>query len=96
MTDDQKKYYNAMKKMGTKKPTKALPRPRVGIYFDIIGFHFLTKCLFLVCFRTILFRFNNKSEIRYFYYDLYFLEYALHVLGTLRTKCKICSNSWAC
>jgi hypothetical protein len=29
MTDDQKKYYNAMKKMGNKKPTKALPRPRV-------------------------------------------------------------------
>ena len=31
MTEDQKKYYNAMKKMGTKKPTKALPRPRVKI-----------------------------------------------------------------
>jgi hypothetical protein len=31
MTDDQKKYYNAMKKMGNKKPTKALPRPRVII-----------------------------------------------------------------
>ncbi len=32
MTEDQKKYYNAMKKMGTKKPTKALPRPRVEIF----------------------------------------------------------------
>lgn len=31
MTDDQKKYYNAMKKMGNKKPTKALPRPRVRL-----------------------------------------------------------------
>lgn len=29
MTDDQKKYYNAMKKMGSKKPLKATPRPRV-------------------------------------------------------------------
>lgn len=29
MTDDQKKYYNAMKKMGSKKPMKAIPRPRV-------------------------------------------------------------------
>ncbi|XP_022236862.1 sodium channel protein para-like, partial [Limulus polyphemus] len=27
MTDDQKKYYNAMKKMGSKKPMKAIPRP---------------------------------------------------------------------
>lgn len=29
MTDDQKKYYNAMKKMGSKKPMKAIPRPKV-------------------------------------------------------------------
>lgn len=31
MTEDQKKYYNAMKKMGSKKPLKAIPRPRVSI-----------------------------------------------------------------
>ena len=31
MTEDQKKYYNAMKKMGSKKPLKAIPRPRVGV-----------------------------------------------------------------
>jgi Ion transport protein len=30
MTEDQKKYYNAMKKMGSKKPMKAIPRPRVS------------------------------------------------------------------
>jgi hypothetical protein len=30
MTEDQKKYYHAMKKLGNKKPTKALPRPRVN------------------------------------------------------------------
>ncbi|CAF5171177.1 unnamed protein product, partial [Rotaria magnacalcarata] len=38
MTEDQKKYYNAMKKMGTKKPTKALPRPRFALgrfLFDV-------------------------------------------------------------
>ena len=29
MTDDQKKYYAAMKKMGNKKPVKATPIPRV-------------------------------------------------------------------
>ena len=29
MTEDQKKYYAAMKKMGKKKPVKAIPRPRV-------------------------------------------------------------------
>ncbi|XP_059479446.1 sodium channel protein para isoform X5 [Neocloeon triangulifer] len=39
MTDDQKKYYNAMKKMGSKKPLKATPRPRwrpQAIVFEIV------------------------------------------------------------
>ncbi|XP_022915603.1 sodium channel protein para isoform X6 [Onthophagus taurus] len=39
MTEDQKKYYNAMKKMGSKKPMKAIPRPRwrpQGIVFEIV------------------------------------------------------------
>lgn len=31
MTEDQKKYLNAMKKMGSRKPMKAIPRPRVSI-----------------------------------------------------------------
>ncbi|KAG8191415.1 hypothetical protein JTE90_010589 [Oedothorax gibbosus] len=38
MTEDQKKYYNAMKKMGDKKPVKAIPRPRFkpqAIVFDL-------------------------------------------------------------
>lgn len=36
MTEDQKKYYAAMKKMGSKKPLKAIPRPRVRyLYIDI-------------------------------------------------------------
>lgn len=35
MTEDQKKYYNAMKKMGSKKPMKAIPRPRVRRIEDI-------------------------------------------------------------
>lgn len=33
MTEDQKKYYNAMKKMGSKKPMKAIPRPRVCLVY---------------------------------------------------------------
>ncbi|XP_037512028.2 sodium channel protein para isoform X2 [Rhipicephalus sanguineus] len=38
MTEDQKKYYNAMKKMGSKKPAKAIPRPRFklqAMVFDL-------------------------------------------------------------
>ncbi|XP_032452139.1 voltage-gated sodium channel alpha subunit isoform X9 [Nasonia vitripennis] len=39
MTEDQKKYYNAMKKMGSKKPLKAIPRPRwrpQAIVFEVV------------------------------------------------------------
>lgn len=32
MTEEQKKYYNAMKKLGSKKPQKPIPRPQVRLY----------------------------------------------------------------
>ncbi|CAF3187423.1 unnamed protein product [Rotaria sp. Silwood2] len=54
MTEDQKKYYNAMKKMGGKKPTKALPRPRFALarfLFDLTTSQkfdiFIMICIFL-------------------------------------------------
>lgn len=31
MTEEQKKYYNAMKKLGSKKPQKPIPRPAVKL-----------------------------------------------------------------
>uniref|UniRef100_A0A8C0XBP8 Sodium channel protein n=1 Tax=Castor canadensis TaxID=51338 RepID=A0A8C0XBP8_CASCN len=39
MTEEQKKYYNAMKKLGTKKPQKPIPRPLnkcQGFVFDLV------------------------------------------------------------
>ncbi|OCT63542.1 hypothetical protein XELAEV_18044638mg [Xenopus laevis] len=39
MTEEQKKYYNAMKKLGSKKPQKPIPRPAnfcQGLIFDIV------------------------------------------------------------
>ncbi|KAM6978427.1 LOW QUALITY PROTEIN: sodium channel, voltage-gated, type I-like, alpha [Tautogolabrus adspersus] len=39
MTEEQKKYYNAMKKLGSKKPQKPIPRPSnkfQGYIFDLI------------------------------------------------------------
>ena len=32
MTEDQKKYYNAMKKLGSKQPSKPIPKPKVLIF----------------------------------------------------------------
>uniref|UniRef100_A0A8C3P9H2 Sodium channel protein n=1 Tax=Chrysemys picta bellii TaxID=8478 RepID=A0A8C3P9H2_CHRPI len=39
MTEEQRKYYNAMKKLGSKKPQKPIPRPLnkyQGVFFDIV------------------------------------------------------------
>lgn len=49
MTEDQKKYYNAMKKMGSKKPLKAIPRPRVciAITFSTLLKFTLIRVIFL-------------------------------------------------
>ncbi|XP_022248143.1 sodium channel protein para-like isoform X2 [Limulus polyphemus] len=43
MTEDQKKYYNAMKKMGSKKPMKAIPRPRLKLQAFIFDLTTNTK-----------------------------------------------------
>lgn len=51
MTEDQKKYYNAMKKMGSKKPMKAIPRPRVREHVIMLllsistAFSHVSQCL---------------------------------------------------
>lgn len=37
MTEEQKKYYNAMKKLGSKKPQKPIPRPAVRTEFLLIS-----------------------------------------------------------
>ncbi|KAK3550963.1 hypothetical protein QTP70_011472 [Hemibagrus guttatus] len=40
MTEEQKKYYNAMKKLGSKKPQKPIPRPLnaiQGFFFDLVA-----------------------------------------------------------
>jgi len=43
MTEDQKKYYNAMKKLGSKQPQKPIPKPKVR--FDV----FLILLIFKAC-----------------------------------------------
>jgi len=37
MTEEQKKYYNAMKKLGSKKPQKPIPKPKVSITTRLIA-----------------------------------------------------------
>ncbi|RWS17360.1 sodium channel protein para-like protein [Dinothrombium tinctorium] len=60
MTKEQKKYYNAMKKMGKRKPIKAIPRPRFKLQaflfdmttnktFDMTIMAFIMLNMFVMC-----------------------------------------------
>ncbi|KAK9396067.1 sodium channel protein type 5 subunit alpha-like [Crotalus adamanteus] len=51
MTEEQKKYYNAMKKLGSKKPQKPIPRPLnkyQGFIFDVVLNQAFDVCIMLL------------------------------------------------
>jgi len=51
MTEDQKKYYNAMKRMQSKSPQKSIPRPTVSL----AALQTLHSCIALAHFRQLAF-----------------------------------------
>ncbi|XP_039541380.1 sodium channel protein type 4 subunit alpha A [Pimephales promelas] len=57
MTEEQKKYYNAMKKLGSKKPAKPIPRPTnfiQGVVFDFISKQFFDIFIMvLICLNMV-------------------------------------------
>nr|AAK55437.2 Nav1.4b [Sternopygus macrurus] len=57
MTEEQKKYYNAMKKLGSKKPQKPIPRPQncfQGLIFDFVTKQFFDFTIMgLICLNMI-------------------------------------------
>ncbi|XP_054027181.1 sodium channel protein type 5 subunit alpha [Dryobates pubescens] len=58
MTEEQKKYYNAMKKLGSKKPQKPIPRPLnkyQRFLFDIVTCQvFDVVVMFLICLNMVI------------------------------------------
>uniref|UniRef100_A0A8C3R5N3 Sodium channel protein n=1 Tax=Cyanoderma ruficeps TaxID=181631 RepID=A0A8C3R5N3_9PASS len=57
MTEEQKKYYNAMKKLGSKKPQKPIPRPvnkYQGFIFDVVSKQaFDVSIMILICLNMV-------------------------------------------
>uniref|UniRef100_A0A7N6BKX4 Sodium channel protein n=1 Tax=Anabas testudineus TaxID=64144 RepID=A0A7N6BKX4_ANATE len=57
MTEEQKKYYNAMKKLGSKKPQKPIPRPQnkiQGMFFDFVTQQvFDISIMMLICLNMV-------------------------------------------
>ncbi|XP_033021876.1 sodium channel protein type 5 subunit alpha-like [Lacerta agilis] len=68
MTEEQKKYYNAMKKLGSKKPQKPIPRPLnkyQGFLFDIVTRQaFDVAIMALICLNmvTMMVETDDQSE----------------------------------
>ncbi|NXM72661.1 SCN2A protein, partial [Serilophus lunatus] len=70
MTEEQKKYYNAMKKLGSKKPQKPIPRPvnrLQGLVFDIVTKQaFDITIMVLICLNmvTMMIETDDQSELK--------------------------------
>ncbi|XP_006869243.1 PREDICTED: sodium channel protein type 10 subunit alpha [Chrysochloris asiatica] len=68
MTEEQKKYYNAMKKLGSKKPQKPIPRPLnkyQGFIFDIVNrqaFDIIIMVLICLNMVTMMVETDDQSE----------------------------------
>uniref|UniRef100_A0A671QKK7 Sodium channel protein n=1 Tax=Sinocyclocheilus anshuiensis TaxID=1608454 RepID=A0A671QKK7_9TELE len=68
MTEEQKKYYNAMKKLGSKKPQKPIPRPTncfQGLVFDLVTKQFFDIFIMvMICLNmvTMMVETDDQSE----------------------------------
>ncbi|NXX20861.1 SCN2A protein, partial [Podargus strigoides] len=69
MTEEQKKYYNAMKKLGSKKPQKPIPRPAnklQGLVFDVVTKQaFDITIMVLICLNmvTMMIEVDDQGEL---------------------------------
>ncbi|CAF3864360.1 unnamed protein product [Rotaria sp. Silwood1] len=95
MTEDQKKYYNAMKKMSNKKPTKALSRPRFALgrfLFDLTTNQkfdtFIMICIFLNMLCMCLEHYNQSDTydlvleyINHFFVAIFFIECVMKLIA---------------
>nr|XP_056719950.1 sodium channel protein type 4 subunit alpha [Euleptes europaea] len=70
MTEEQKKYYNAMKKLGSKKPVKPIPRPQnkfQGMIFDFVtqqAFDIVIMILICLNMVTMMVETDNQSQTK--------------------------------
>ncbi|XP_060058538.1 sodium channel protein type 4 subunit alpha isoform X3 [Erinaceus europaeus] len=70
MTEEQKKYYNAMKKLGSKKPQKPIPRPQnkiQGLVYDFVMKQaFDITIMILICLNmvTMMVETDDQSDLK--------------------------------
>ncbi|KAJ7408210.1 hypothetical protein WISP_122266 [Willisornis vidua] len=93
LTEEQKKYYNALKKLGSKKPQKPIPRPSnvfLGLLFDIVVHKaFDITIVIFICLNMVVMMAENDDEgtkkvlnkINYFFVAVFTAECVIKILA---------------
>ncbi|NWX24909.1 SCN2A protein, partial [Aegotheles bennettii] len=86
MTEEQKKYYNAMKKLGSKKPQKPIPRPAnklQGLVFDIVTKQaFDITIMVLICLNMVTMMIETDDQGELMQNILYWINLVFVILFT--------------
>ncbi|XP_069081356.1 sodium channel protein type 2 subunit alpha-like [Pleurodeles waltl] len=86
MTEEQKKYYNAMKKLGSKKPQKPIPRPQnafQSIIFDVVTKQaFDITIMILICLNMITMMIETDDQSKDMENNLYWINLIFIILFT--------------
>ncbi|XP_066201105.1 sodium channel protein type 9 subunit alpha [Saccopteryx leptura] len=86
MTEEQKKYYNAMKKLGSKKPQKPIPRPGnkiQGFVFDLVTNQvFDISIMVLICLNMVTMMVEKEEQSTKMTDVLYWINVIFIVLFT--------------
>ncbi|XP_041056361.1 sodium channel, voltage-gated, type I-like, alpha isoform X12 [Carcharodon carcharias] len=93
MTEEQKKYYNAMKKLGSKKPQKPIPRPLnkiQGMVFDFVTQQvFDITIMILICLNMVTMMVETDDQSNEMDYVLYMINMVFIVLFTSECVLKL-------
>ncbi|XP_071990859.1 sodium channel protein type 8 subunit alpha isoform X6 [Engystomops pustulosus] len=95
MTEEQKKYYNAMKKLGSKKPQKPIPRPAnkfQGAIFDLITQQaFDIIIMILICLNMVTMMVETDDQTQYKVNVLYWVNLVFICFFTTECVLKLCA-----
>ncbi|XP_019693767.1 sodium channel protein type 9 subunit alpha isoform X1 [Felis catus] len=95
MTEEQKKYYNAMKKLGSKKPQKPIPRPGnkfQGCIFDLVTNQvFDITIMVLICLNMVTMMVEKEGQSDYMTDVLYWINVVFIILFTGECVLKLIS-----
>ncbi|XP_053915552.1 sodium channel protein type 5 subunit alpha isoform X3 [Cuculus canorus] len=93
LTEEQRKYYNALKKLGSKKPRKPIPRPLnafQGLLFDIVSHKsFDITIMTFICLNMVVMMAENSqkgnsdvlNKINYFFVAVFTTECVIKILA---------------